>query len=530
MSSTQAGDIPDTSILVLVNEDTIRTADMDREILNRHTSMTDSSISALDFRKLLDKMVDDRLVIQEASALGMQDEPWLIQKLDELKQDSAMRLFMKESFHPVLNVPEAEVQRIFNKNYGREQLRTLAVKTREEAVSLIQQIKKGVSMDSLAIGVSIDTRRYRGGLHNLSYWADIEEPLRSIAETLKVGELSAPFQFRKAYAFLRVEQRLAPDTADFAKYGDKIRAILKNAQRDKEWTLFLDSLKAVYPYRQNDTVLSAIKADASKLFTNAFMSGTEQVAFKIDDKHRITDDDLRKEISHTAMTNGDQPFDTLYKLGVSNLTAKLVLAYAADKSGFRDSSEVTEAYNRSLDSALIESYIKEMVVSKIVFNRKEFQDYYDSHQDDFREDEQIQLAQIQVATKDSADEIYSRLQEGANFDYLMKTYDADNEMLRKPVDWITLSAFPNSIKEGIEKMRIGEFGEPYQTTTGWIIFQMRGRRPGRLKTIDEVDMPIRQVMFQKKFNELMDANLNTLKEHSNIVYMDKNVDKYFGNN
>jgi len=524
-----ATDEADTSILVIVNEDTIHTSDLDQEIMRRHASMTDSTMKSFDFRKLLGKMVDDRLIIQEARALDMQNEKSLTNELIEVRLEAAMRLFIKDSFHPDLTVPHAEVMRIFNKNYGREQLRTVAVHSKDQAMALIKQIKNGASMDSIARAVSLDTRKEKGGLHNFSYWADIVEPLRGIADTLKINELSSPFVFHKAYAFLRVEERAKPDTADLAKYGPRIEDILKNGMRDKAWKKFLDSLKEVYPYQANDKVLADIKTDGPKLFTNAFMTGSKEYAYKIDDQHIVTDDALRKEISHTAMTNGEQPFDTLFSLGVSNLTAKMVLGYAAEKAGYLDNPEVAQSYHESLDSSLIEGYIKEMVVSKIAFNHKEFQDYYDSHQDDFREEPQVQLAQIQVMTKDSADEIYSRLQEGANFDYLMKTYDSDNEMLRKPIDWITLTQFPKSIKDEIEKMKIGEYGRPYQTVSGWLIFQMRGKRKGRLKTIQEADMAIRQIMFQKKFNDLLDTNLNTLKAHSKIVYEDKNVDRYFGN-
>ncbi len=527
--TANAAEPADTSILAIVNSDTITTANMDQEIMRRHADMSDSSMKSFDFRKLLKKMVDDRLIIQEARALDMQDEESLTSQLTEVRLESAMRLFIKENFHPDLTVPHSEVLRIFNKNYGREQLRTVAVSSRQQALDLIAKIKNGASMDSIARTTSLDTRKDKGGLHNFSYWADIEEPLRGIADTLKLGGLSSPFEFRGAYAFLRVEKRADPDTADFVKYGERIEAILKNAKKDKAWAEFRDSLKKEYPAQQNDKVLAAIKADGPKLFTNAFMTGTEDYAFKIDDQHQVTDDALRKEISHTAMTNGQQPFDTLFSLGVSNLTAKMVLGYAAEKAGFLNNPEVARQYQESLDSSLIESYIKEMVVSKIVFNHQEFQDYYDSHKDDFREDPQVQLAQIQVMTKDSADEIYSRLQEGANFDYLMKTYDADNEMLRKPIDWITLGQFPKSIKDEIDKMKIGDYGHPYQTVSGWLIFQMRGRRLGRQKTIDEVDMQIRQIMFQNKFNDLLDANLSTLKANSTIVYRDKNVDRYFGN-
>jgi parvulin-like peptidyl-prolyl isomerase len=77
-------------------------------------------------------------------------------------------------------------------------------------------------------------------------------------------------------------------------------------------------------------------------------------------------------------------------------------------------------------------------------------------------------------------------------------------------------------------MRVGETSRALPIATGWLIFKLDGRRPGEVKSLDDVEMQIRQVMFQRKFNEELDRYLDLLREGSEIVLMQAKIDRYFG--
>ena len=64
-------------------------------------------------------------------------------------------------------------------------------------------------------------------------------------------------------------------------------------------------------------------------------------------------------------------------------------------------------------------------------------------------------------------------------------------------------------------------------STGWLVFQLTGRRPGQVRSLADVEMQIRQVLFQRKFNDLLDAHLNLLKERSDIVLFADRIEAYF---
>ena len=61
------------------------------------------------------------------------------------------------------------------------QIRTVSVVDSIQAVALAGDILKGAPMDSIANAVSADMYRYKGGLHNLKNFGDVEKELRAQA-------------------------------------------------------------------------------------------------------------------------------------------------------------------------------------------------------------------------------------------------------------------------------------------------------------------------------------------------------------
>ena len=91
-----------------------------------------------------------------------------------------------------------------------------------------------------------------------------------------------------------------------------------------------------------------------------------------------------------------------------------------------------------------------------------------------------------------------------------------------------LSAFPEPVQPELARLDIGRVCPPFQTADGWIILRLANRRPGQPQPMADVEMKIRQVMFQRKFDQGLDKVLDDLKANAAIVYHRDEIDRYFG--
>jgi len=513
--------------LAVVNGDSIMSTDLDGEIVRLHSRLNAEKMKDFSYRNLFNKMINDRLLVQEARGMGIDEEPWLVEMLEENRRKDAIRLYVSEKFTPDLAVSDDEIMQYFEKNYARMQIRTVSVADKELAERLADSIRNGALMDSIALEASIDSYRYKGGLHNFKYIADIESIFRDIALVLPPGQVSEPIPYRQAHTILRVEKSMTADTADLQKFRAKIVAVITAEKRQTAWKAFIDSLSAIYPARVDSQALAALYRDSAKLYTPDFTTGTDRVAVSVDTAQVYRDAQLRTLISRTAMEAGNQPFAAIVDSSLKIAEEELVLAAASAHDGYGERETIESLSRKSLDSALVEVYIKENIIPRITFNRAEFQRYYDDHPDDFREPETYQLDRIEVKEDSIAREIDRRLRDGADFEFLAREYDAETAKGEEKTAWVSLATFPESIAGELSGLKAGGFSRPFATADGWVIFQVRGKQAGRLKSLDEVEMDIRGVMFQKKFNELLDETFALLKADSDIWINQPAVDEYF---
>ena len=526
LSSTEAGAV-EMEPLAVVNGDTIMVADLMQLLSEAHQNQTSAEKSTFNYHNLIDKLINDRLILQDAFALGMEEE--LAAEMEQFRRNMARKLYIKERFQPDIDVSQEELEQVFRAMYWRLQIRTVSVGSRQEAERLIEDVRSGASMDSIARAISYDSRRFKGGLHKMKLWADVINEFRDQARDMEPGAISPPFPMRDAFTFLRVEDRAEADMAEFEIQSRRIRRDLMAEKRDIAWQEFLDDLALEYPLQVDSTLYNAIRADSLSLFTPEFMNGTDAVVISDDNDFLITDNQLRQEISYNAMQAGNNSFESHLQASTEKLVQGLLLFCGTRDEGYMTDPEVESVWLEELYERLINLYLEEMISSRVVFNRTEFEEYYQDHEADFREPDEVKLEEIHLSEEDQIENVRSRLQGGADFGFIQNLYSTPDKATQFSAEWLSIDIFPVTIRTELASLKPGGHCGPFQIDNGWLFVSVKDRRSGRLKTLGEVDMNIRQVMFQLKFNELVETHLQLLKDNSQIIYFEDKIEDLLGN-
>jgi len=517
---------PDT--LVWVNGTAITAADLDRMLAETHRTMGEEGMKRFDPRKLLKKAINDELLVQQAEALGLEEEPEIRTKLEEMKRNKASSFWVKDHYWTPETVSEEELLRSYRVNYERMQLRQISLRTQEEAEAARRLVLNGASMDSMARASSLDTRKLEGGLLRELPLLEIPAHLVGAARNLRPGELSEVFPYNDAWTFVRMENRKPAPEDGFSDARETVRKILLGHRKKETWRAFMDSLKTVVVVQRSPSVVSAIVADSTRRFTADFMKGTNDPALYIGPEEAVSDYELRQEISHQTMNDGTAPFEAVFQRAVDAKTESLILDHLAERDGYSERPEVKAAYESARRDLLIQSYLAEAIVPKIRFSHAAFQEYYDQNKEKWRRPDQVLLDIIVLSDKEQAEELKGRLDAGGDFDRIKGDYTVVSEEKPTERSWATLSGFNDHMQKTIEAMKVGDVSGPEEIAQGFMFFQLDGRRPGRIPSLKEMDATIRSVMFQRKFNALLDDHLDLLKKRSTIVRNEDAIETYFG--
>ena len=213
-----------TLVVATVNGDEITTDMMANELANIHSTQS-AEIHRSDFSldRLLQKLINNRLLVQDAYALGIDQEQTTQDVVRWYRETSAYQMLLEDVRPKEIEVPESELRAGFERYYRRAMLRMICVIDSSLSQAIVDSIGDGVSMASLARNHSIDKYKQLGGDAGLYPLYDVPEDLSMQLKTASPGELFGPLFLWNVWAVVRPEAYLPPDNLIY----DSVKVILR---------------------------------------------------------------------------------------------------------------------------------------------------------------------------------------------------------------------------------------------------------------------------------------------------------------
>src|SRR4030067_977794 len=171
------------SVLAVVNGEPITEHDLQYSLQIAHRREDLSSAGALNLSHFIQKLIDDRLIIQEARRMGAEDYPEVQQAIQAyILRESVVRLHNEEIVRKV-TVMEDDMRSYYKKNYEQFSLGLIEVDSEEKAQEILEEIKKGSDFGELARKHSTNPSQKDGGeivLRRNSFTPMIEKAISNL--------------------------------------------------------------------------------------------------------------------------------------------------------------------------------------------------------------------------------------------------------------------------------------------------------------------------------------------------------------
>ncbi len=210
-----AGETPsDAAVAARVGDTVITLGEVRREAAARALVNEPELLhpAAPDFQRVLQDLIDQRLLALEAARLGLQDDPEARRRLAAAQERILGNILVETVVADA--VTEDAVQRVYEEQRRLApsavelRARHILVATREEADEVARLLAEGADFAQLAARVSQDpATRFEGG--DLGYFTrgGILPAFAEVAFDTGVGEVSAPFQTEYGWHVLTVTDR-----------------------------------------------------------------------------------------------------------------------------------------------------------------------------------------------------------------------------------------------------------------------------------------------------------------------------------
>jgi parvulin-like peptidyl-prolyl isomerase len=120
--------------------------------------------------------------------------------------------------------------------------------------------------------------------------------------------------------------------------------------------------------------------------------------------------------------------------------------------------------------------------------------------------DRVVLSRIVVADKDLADELYTQIKEGTNFEQLAQEYSiADEKVANGMMGPVSRGTLPDMLRAAIDSSNPGELVGPIESEKHWAIFRVEQFLPATLE-----DAQLRQAMQNELFERWITEKIQTM--------------------
>jgi len=183
---------------------------------------------------------------------------------------------------------------------------------------------------------------------------------------------------------------------------------------------------------------------------------------------------------------------------------------------------ITEAELRAKASEQVvaEKMIKK-VTGKVVISDKEMKDFYEKNKAQLTEPEQKRWRHVLVKDKAKADELLSRLNDGADFAKLAKANSIDEGTKNNGGDLGPSAQLPPDIAPALKDVKVDELSDVVKSGDGYHIYLLTEIKAAHQKSFDEVKLQIKQYLEKDRQRAKFTVWLEKLKKQAKIVKNEK---------
>ena len=277
--------------LAKVNGEVITAKDFKDSLMRFHMSpkaVRDSSIK-FDYRRFLNRIIDDRLMIQEAYRFELDKKPDFIKRvkakeqsvlkrhgnkkntkvrnwLEKYKELQLIHEFKKNIIYPMIRLTDDELREYYDNNKerfmrsDRVMLDIIEVKGEKEAKELRNELINGANFSMLAREKSVATSAKKGG--NIG-WVSMNRLSPVIAEAVKKIEVNEITNIiligHSSYMIIKLNGLERGTLKKFSVVRDEIYGILGKQRYDSLLKRYLAELRKVSSIKINEKSLRRLK-------------------------------------------------------------------------------------------------------------------------------------------------------------------------------------------------------------------------------------------------------------------------------
>jgi len=206
------------------------------------------------------------------------------------------------------------------------------------------------------------------------------------------------------------------------------------------------------------------------------------------------------------------------KAMLEGLVNRELIFNEAVKNKLDKDAEINRKAEDMKKELIINTYLQNEIGGKIKVSEGDVRAYYDQNPGEFKNREEMHLAQIVVADDKKAAEVMGQLANGKNFGDLAQDASIDKMTAQRKGDvgWFTYKRLPQEVRDGVYKLKPGDISQPYKMGANYEIYKMLERKTSSY-SFEQVKGAVQAQLQAEKYQAALKAKIDELKKGTTVT-------------
>ena len=514
--------------IATINGEAVTLKELNRELVSLHEeSMGKKPTISVDKSSILERIIDARLVLQEARNIGLDELPALKNGVRSFKNNTLRDLLFKSQVRN-LKPDEKEVETIYKAAVKEVKVHPVIFANEEDAKTLEREVRNGGNFEESSKAM-ISAGKAEGKAEG--EYVTSKGLLPQIAEALskmKVGEISPVINVGNKFAITKFEDVRFPENPEARETARTEALQRKRINHLKTYTESLVKKNA----KIDRKILSSLDYESKENGISKLLKDKRIVA-TVKGGNPVTVGEFSKEIQAKYFHGMQSAVDTKSinkekNKYINELLLKKVIILEALRLKIDKKEEFKYEVNRYEKNMLFGIFIQKVIDPSITVGETEKKEYYEKHASEYTLPEMIKIHSISFSSRENARNAFEKLRNGVDYQWVKANVPGQlgEKTAEKPLKLegsvLTTSSLPEDLRKTIDGAVSGDYRFFADADGKFHVLFIQDRHLPKQRLFEEVKEDIEKKVFLEKRRISMENWIKKLREASDIkIYVKK---------
>jgi parvulin-like peptidyl-prolyl isomerase len=511
-------------VLASVNGEPVTAEDLRWQIGTLHESMPDvvGLVARPDPVALLQRVINAKLIVQEARNIGLDETPEVRSMLEAGRQELLKRFLIDERIKEIHEGDPAAVEDLYEQMVQEVQVRSVLFRSREDATAFETAVRGGASFEQVLAPLVESGKADTKGAEYLKV-SEMRPGVAAAVVELEPGSITSPIDVPGGVAVIRLLGFRVPEDPDARAAAEETALTYRRQAALLDYT---EEMRQRY-VKVDKEVRDSLDFDSGKVDVEAYR-GDGRILAEVKGAEPVTVGELTSRVEQTFYHGLDRAAErNRINDKLPGVLDRIVLERAmeleAKRLGIEDRPAFSSARKAQEESILFGTFVRRVVNPEIQLSDEKLQAIYREHLDDYSTPAMIRLRSLPFEDREHAEAGLEKLRRGSDLEWmranaggLVDEPDRIEELLEFDGRLLTLSSLPDRVQDAVAGASAGQFRLYAQPDGPFYVLAVVELLPSRPREFADVRDQLLQRAFLLEREKAMDVWTDELRKASEI--------------